>query len=121
MILAALLALAACSSQGAGGAAGAIEAYIRALVEKDADRLSTLSCAAWEADAQLELESFGAVTAELEGPECEESGEEADMTLVSCQGKITANYGAEVLELNLGDQTYQAAFENGEWRMCGYR
>lgn len=117
-----LLALSACGGGGqAGDPAAAIEAYIRALVDKDADRLSTLSCAEWEDDARLELESFGAVSAELEGPACEQSGEEGDLALVSCQGTITANYGAEVLELDLQDRTYQAVFENNEWRMCGYR
>ena len=43
-----------------------------------------------------------------------------EFTLVGCTGTIVANYGNEVLEINLADQTYKAAFEGGEWRMCGY-
>ncbi len=117
-----LAALSGCGGQASGlDAAGAVESYFRALVDKDAERLSTLSCAAWENDARLELESFGAVSADLEGPTCQAGEQEGDAALVSCQGTITANYGAEVLEIDLAQRSYQAVFENGEWRMCGYR
>lgn len=117
-----LAALTGCGGQAGGlDAAGAIESYFRALVDKDAERLSTLSCAAWENDARVELESFGAVTAELENLACQAGDEDGETALVSCQGLIRANYGAEVLELDLAERNYQAVFENGEWRMCGYR
>ena len=35
--------------------------------------------------------------------------------------KIVANYGNEVLELDLSERSYQVVEEGGEWRMCGYR
>lgn len=118
-----LLLLAGCSAggQSGSGAAGAIEAYNQALVAKDAERLSTLSCAEWEEDARTELESFGAVKTTLEDMRCQESGTEGDTTLVACTGKISADYNGEILEIDLADHTYQAKLEGGDWRMCGYR
>jgi len=46
---------------------------------------------------------------------------EGNSAIVACTGKIVANYGNEVLEIDLAAQKYQAVFEGGEWRMCGYR
>jgi hypothetical protein len=114
-----LVCLAACTSTE-DEAAAAIEAYIQALVDKDGNRLSTLSCAAWESDAKIELDSFGAVTITLEELSCQDDQVVGEYTLVQCTGTIVANYGNEILEINLADQTYQAVFEAGEWRMCGY-
>jgi hypothetical protein len=99
----------------------AIEAYLQALVEHNGDRASTLSCAAFEPTARQEYESFAEVTARLEEPNCQESGEADGFTLVSCTGSIVANYFGEDQEINLGDRIYQAIQEGGEWRMCGYR
>jgi hypothetical protein len=118
-----LLLAAGCANSGnnTSNAVGAIEAYNEALVAKNADQLSTLSCAAWEADAKNELDSFSAVTVTLNDIKCEEAGKDGNTTLVTCTGDITANYGNEVLKINLADRTYQAVYEGGEWRMCGYR
>lgn len=114
--------LAGCSTgTSEAGAAEAVQAYHQALVSKDADRLANLSCADWEAQAKNELASFGAVEASLEDLSCQEAGEAEGYTLVNCSGVIRANYGAEVLEIDLSERTYQAAYEGGEWRMCGYR
>ena len=79
------------------------------------------ACAAWEAQAQQEFDSFAAVTANLDQVKCQMTGQEGDNRLVTCQGKIIANYGNEVLEINLGDRTYLVVDEGGAWRMCGYR
>jgi hypothetical protein len=114
--------LSACGGSGQStDAAAAIEAYNQALVAKDANRLANLSCAAWEAEAKNELDSFGAVSARLEGPSCQINGKDGEYTLVSCTGKIIADYNGENLEINLGDRTYKAINEGGDWRMCGYR
>jgi len=124
LLLAVLLLpiLSACSGSGqTNDAAAAIEAYNQALVAKDANQLSTLSCAAWEADAKNELDSFGAVSARLEEPSCQVSGKDGEYNLVSCTGKIIADYNGENLEINLADRTYKAINEGGDWRMCGYR
>ncbi|UCH59278.1 MAG: hypothetical protein JSV61_13795 [Anaerolineales bacterium] len=102
-------------------AAKVVENYFTALIAKDPQRLSTLSCSDWEASAQTDLESFGAVSAEIFDLSCDSTGEDGEYTLVTCKGKIVANYGDEILELNLSDQSYQTLYEGGEWRMCGYR
>ncbi len=103
------------------GAVKAIQAYLQALVNKDAESIATLSCANYEADARTELESFTAVSVNLHDLDCKESGVDGETTLVSCSGKIIANYGNEVLEIDLAERTFQAVYEDGDWRMCGYR
>jgi hypothetical protein len=113
-------AVTACSNSS-GGPVSAIESYNQALVKGEADQLTTLSCSDWEADAKNELASFAAVKVSLEDMSCSEKDKDGDTVLVSCSGKIIANYGNEVLEINLADRLYQAVLEGGEWRMCGYR
>lgn len=103
------------------GAVKAIQAYLQALVNKDSERVATLSCADWEADARTELESFTAVSVALQDLDCKETGVDGETALVSCSGKIAANYGNEVLEIDLAERTFQAVYEDGDWRMCGYR
>jgi hypothetical protein len=114
-----ILALAACSQQDAP--AQAIEAYLQALVDKDADRLVTLSCADWEEQATMEVDSFEAVSATLKDANCQTSGQEGDATLVTCTGSIVATYNDEQQELGLDRQVYRVVSEGGEWRMCGYQ
>jgi hypothetical protein len=113
--------LTACASQADSGASGAITTYIKSLAAKDVNQLVNASCSAWEANARQELRTFDAVTITLQDLKCQESGEDGETALVSCSGKIVANYGNEVLEINLADRNYQAIKDGGEWRMCGYR
>lgn len=118
----AALLLAACGSSSNGsGPAKAVENYWNALVEKDADRLSTLVCSEWEEDALTALDSFQAVTARLEGLACEQTGTDGDTVLVLCSGKIIASYNNEDQELDLSVQTYQVTQEGGAWLVCGVR
>lgn len=115
------LLMAACSANDAEAPARAVENYLNALVAKDADRLSTLSCGEWEDDALLELDSFQAVTARLEGLACEQTGTDGTTALVLCNGNIVATYNDEDQELDLSVRTYQVVQENGEWLVCGVR
>jgi hypothetical protein len=117
----ATLFLTACGSQNSAAPAEAVEDYLTALVEKDANRLTTLSCGAWEEDALLELDSFQAVTARLEGLACEQTGTDGDTALVLCNGNIVATYNEEDQELDLSVRTYQVVEEGGEWLVCGTR
>jgi outer membrane lipoprotein-sorting protein len=120
-VIVATLALTACSAGNQDAPAKAVEDYLNALVAKDADRLSTLSCGEWEDDALLELDSFQAVTARLEGVACEQTGTDGDTALVLCKGKIVATYNNEDQELDLSVRTYQVVQEGGEWLVCGVR
>ena len=122
ILLALALVLAACGGvQPAGdGAAQAVESYLDALVNKDADRLMSLSCAAFEADATLELDAFQAVEATLKDASCAQTGSEGDTALVACTGAIVATYGSEDQQLDLAGRTYQVIQEGGDWLVCGY-
>ena len=99
----------------------AVENYLNALVEKDADRIPTLVCGAWEEDALIELDSFQAVTARLEGLACEQTGTEGNIALVHCNGSIIATYGTEDQEIDLSVRTYEVTQEGGDWLVCGTR
>lgn len=121
LILSLALTLSACGGAAQSRPGAAVLDYLQALVDRDGARLAALSCPDWEAAAQLELESFAAVTVSLEEANCQESGADGEITLVSCTGKIVANYGNEVLELDLAERSYQVVQQGGDWLMCGYR
>ncbi len=111
--------LAACSNSDS--ASRAVEAYIQALSAKDVDKVSSLSCAAWEDQARIELDAFAGVKTTVKDLKCQENGKEGDTTFVSCAGKIVATYGNEDQEFPLDRRPFQAIQEGGEWRMCGYK
>ncbi len=121
LTVAASLLLAACSSSNTDAPAKAVEEYLNTLVAKDADRLPTLVCGAWEEDALIELDSFQAVTARLESVACEQTGTDGDTALVLCNGSIIASYNNEDQELDLSVRTYQVVQEGGDWLVCGTR
>lgn len=121
LIAVASLTLPACTSNSKSAPAQAVENYLNALVEKDASRLTTLSCGEWEEQALLELDSFQAVTARLEGLACEQTGTDGDAALVLCSGNIVATYNDEDQQLDLSVRTYQVIQDGGEWLICGTR
>jgi len=114
--------LSACGSapSAAAGPEKAIETYLTALVNQDANRLTTASCKAYEEKAKLELDSFQAVKAKLESLVCTNAGDVEGGAKVTCAGKIVATYGNENQEIPLDRRPYLATQEGGEWRMCGY-
>ena len=120
LVLSANLLLVACASN-TDAPAKAVEDYLNALVEKDADRLSTLVCGEWEDDALIELDSFQAVDARLEGAACTQTGTDGETALVHCTGSIIASYNDEDQELDLSVRTYQVTQEGGDWLVCGVR
>jgi len=120
-ILAAALALAACGTSDAEAPAQAVENYLTALVEKDGNRLPTLVCGDWEADALIELDSFQAVTARLENLACSQTGTDGETALILCTGNIVATYNGEDQALDLSGRTFQVTQEAGEWLVCGTR
>jgi outer membrane lipoprotein-sorting protein len=119
LIVFATLTVSACASNNDNAPVQAVEDYLNALVEKDANRLTTLSCGEWEQDALLELDSFQAVTARLEGLACEQTGTDGGTALVLCNGSIVATYNNEDQQLDLSVRTYQVVEEGGEWLVCG--
>jgi hypothetical protein len=121
LIIIGTLLLTACASNNTNAPAKAVDDYLNALIAKDADRLSTLSCGEWEEDALLELDSFQAVEARLDGVACEQTGTDGNTALVLCNGRIIATYNNEDQELDLSVRTYQVVQEGGEWLVCGVR
>lgn len=123
LILSLLLAsiiLAACASN-TDAPAQAVESYLNALVNKEADRLPTLVCGEWEEDALIELDSFQAVTASLENVSCSQTGTDGETVLVHCTGNIVLSYDNENQIIDLSVRTYQAVEQGGDWLVCGTR
>jgi hypothetical protein len=102
-------------------AARAVEGYLTVLVDKDSNRLAALSCATWETNALMELDSFQAVQTRLDGLVCQTTGTDTGTALVTCKGKIVATYNNEDQELDLSVHTFYVVQEGGEYLVCGYR
>ena len=102
-------------------AALAVEDYLQALSDKDANMLTVLSCPDWEAGALLEFDSLQAVETRLEGLDCNLSGTDGDTQLVQCQGKLLATYNGEDQAFDLSVRTYEVVQQGGDYLVCGYR
>jgi hypothetical protein len=113
--------LIACSSKTTDAPSKAVEDYLNALANKDADRLPSLVCPDWENDALLELDSFQAVTAKLDNVACQQTGKDGENTLVKCTGNIVTTYNNENQNIDLSVRTYQVIQEGGDWLVCGTR
>jgi hypothetical protein len=114
------IVLAACASN-TDAPAQAVQNYLNALVNKEADKLPTLVCGDWEDDALIELDSFQAVTARLEDVSCSQTGTDGETALVLCTGNIVATYNDEDQKLDLSTRTYQVIEQGGDWLVCGTR
>ncbi|MEX2161184.1 MAG: hypothetical protein WD751_04640 [Anaerolineales bacterium] len=101
-------------------AAKALVAYLNALVAKDEAGLTLLSCADWEANALLELDSFQSVETHLEGLSCQQTASTEGSATVICQGAIVTSYGDEVQEFDLSERTYRLVQQGSDWLVCGY-
>src|SRR5688500_10552942 len=81
--------LGGCAQQGDPGEL--VERYLTALVDGDGGTLQSLSCAAWEAQAAVQAQSFSAVDATLEDMDCQRTGEEDGFAVVTCEGRIVTS------------------------------
>lgn len=114
------LFLMACTSRSINDAPiQAVETYVQALADKNADQMIATSCAAWEAQAQLELDAFVGVQTRVENMACQVTGTEGVYTLITCTGEIVATYGAEDRNFPLDTTPFKVKEEDGEWRVCG--
>jgi len=120
LMLALSIILSACGAS-ASNAAPAVENYINALATKDEAALITNSCADWEEDARIELDSFALVEVTVDGMSCTESGTDGEVTLVNCTGMLNMSYNGEPQALDLSDRTYEVINQNGDWLVCGVR
>ena len=113
------LLLAGCKSEQ-NGATKAIETYIQALSNKDSVQISNFSCADWEQNALLEVDSLTGVGSKVVNLKCEQTGQDGTDTYVSCTGSLDLDYNGEGQQIDLSARIYIARQEAGEWRMCGY-
>lgn len=120
LVLTVAMFLSACG-KAPDPAAKAVEDYVTALVNKDSARLSVLSCADWEANAMLELDSLQAVATQLQGLACTVTGRSGTTSDVNCQGKILTTYNNEQQQLDLSARTYQVVKQGGDYLVCGYK
>jgi len=113
-----LLILTGCAKKSS--APGAIEQYLKAKVASDENKLVSLSCKAWEAQAIQDAATFKSVSAEIKNIACQEKGQDGKYTLVTCDGTLVIQYRGETpREQPLSGTTYRAVKEDGEWKMCG--
>jgi hypothetical protein len=94
-------------------------AYLRALAEKDLDRMVQASCGAWEPQARMELDAFAGVETRLEGLACTVASRIGTSASVTCSGAILAAYGAEDRSFPLDGRTFQLQQQGGLWLVCG--
>lgn len=120
ILILAITIIAACASN-TDAPVKAVENYLNALVNKEADKMPTLVCGDWETDAMIELDSFQAVTARLENLSCSQTGTDGDTALILCTGDIVASYNNEDQKLDLSTRTYQVIEQGGDWLVCGTR
>jgi hypothetical protein len=119
MVIVVVLLVACGGTQGAArnsddAAAKAVEAYLTAKVMVDQDGVRKLLCSEKEKDADTEATTFlGVDQPKIEGMKCTSIGDNK----VKCEGKITAQYGAEINEFPL--VTYRVVQEDSEWKWCG--
>lgn len=113
--------LTGCGGKAADPASKAVEKYLDALVNKDSTKLSALSCASWEPNALLELDSLQAVKARLDGLACQTTGTSDTTSQVNCQGNILATYNGEDQVLDLSVRTYLVEKQGQEYLVCGYK
>lgn len=119
-LLLCIFILSACEF-GKNPAAVVVENYITALVNKDVNRMSALSCSTWEQDAHMEFDSFQAIKTRLDGLSCTVTGTDKDKTSVTCKGKIIATYDNEDQDFDLSTLPYQVVNQGGEFLVCGHQ
>lgn len=110
--------LSGCSQSS--GAVQAVDSYYKAILSQNADQLKAVTCADFQEQAQVELDSFQGVKMELQGYSCKENGKDGEATLVKCDGKIVATYGSDSMDFPLSDRVHQVVNDGGNWKVCGY-
>lgn len=98
-----------------------VKAYIQALVNKDSNTISSLSCADWEVIALMEYDSLQAVTVRLDGLDCSNIGNDGEYIFVNCAGNIIATYNGEDQSIDLSSRIYKVLTQNSDYQVCGYK
>lgn len=121
LMLMCIFTASACSKKSdSSEAVKPVEAFYDAIVSQNRDRVSAITCAAWEKDALRDVDAFMGVKSELKDFSCSVSSEGKDEATVVCKGAIAASYGTEVTDFPLDQRSHKVIKEQGEWRICGY-
>ncbi len=107
------------ATPSASPAAKAVEDFWRAIVSKDVNQVSILSCKDWEPNAVQLLDSFQAVEVRLDSIACAQTGTSNGSAQVQCTGKIITTYNNEDSEIDLSGRTYLVTQSGGDWLVCG--
>ena len=111
--------LASCSSQEP--AVQVVEAYLNAVVDQDDVTLEKLVCEEWQFDAMMEMDSFLAVSPQLENLSCSVVEDSGETQMVNCTGNILATYNEEQQQIDLSVRNYVVNQVAGEWLVCGHQ
>lgn len=116
------LLLAACSGPAANAdkPGAAVETYLQAIVEANADNAAKVSCADWESSARDEVAAFNGVKARLDKVSCKAETTSSSNATVGCTGAIVATYNNEDQSFDLRDRKFTVVQQDGEWLVCGY-
>ena len=110
-----LLSLAGCKGQDRNNPQAVVEDYLQAKISLDSDTIQMLLCSEMETYLERETHTFETVNdARMDGLSC--TWDELQ-SIVRCQGKIVASYGAEQTEFPL--ESYRVVEENSQWKWCG--
>lgn len=114
-----VVVLASCTAEEP--AVQVVEAYLNAVVDQDDVTLQKLVCEEWQFDAMMEMDSFLAVSPELENLSCSIVGDSGESQLVNCTGNILATYNEEQQKIDLSIRNYVVNEVAGEWLVCGHQ
>lgn len=114
-----LLVLTACTSESPS--VQVVESYLDAIVNQDDVVLQKLVCEDWQFDAMLEMDSFLAVSPQLEDVSCQVVEDNGDSQVVNCTGNIVATYNEEQQKIDLSVRNYIVTNTGGEWLVCGHQ
>ena len=116
-----IVLVSACTPKPSDSPERSVELYLSALVEKDGASLAGLSCASWEPNALMELDSFQAVEVYLSDLSCESSGSENQFKVVKCEGFLVATYNGENQNIDLSARDYLVQESSNGYLVCGYK
>jgi hypothetical protein len=110
-----ILILAGCKGEDRNNPQAVVEDYLQAKIDLNTDTIQKLLCSEMENDLERETHTFETVSdARIEDLSCTW---DAAQSVVRCQGKIVASYGAEQTEFPL--KAYRLVQEDGQWKWCG--
>jgi hypothetical protein len=113
--------LSSCNTSTMQGPEKTVESYLIALVNKDGATLSNLSCADWESNALMEMDSLQAVDVKLNDLVCKVSSTENSVATVNCNGFLVATYNGENQSIDLSSKNYIVQETNSGYLVCGYK